>query len=87
MIEFSFLQAAAFVITVAFLLSFLRVVKGPTAGDRVIALDAATTITTALLVILGVVYNRTWLIDVAIIYALLSFIAVIAIARYLEGGL
>jgi multisubunit Na+/H+ antiporter MnhF subunit len=39
------------------------------------------------LLILGVVYNRTWLIDVAIIYALLSFIAVIAIARYLEGGL
>jgi multicomponent Na+:H+ antiporter subunit F len=87
MIEFSFLQAAVIVITIAFLLSFLRVVKGPTAGDRVIALDAATTITTALLVILGVVYDRTWLIDVAIIYALLSFIAVIAMARYLEGGL
>ncbi|MBU7014279.1 MAG: cation:proton antiporter [Theionarchaea archaeon] len=87
MMELSFLQGAVFVISFAFLLSFLRAVKGPTAGDRVIALDAATTITTALLVVLGVVYNRTWLIDVAIIYALLSFIAVIAIARYLEGGL
>jgi multicomponent Na+:H+ antiporter subunit F len=83
----SFLPAVVTVMTVAFFLSFLRIIKGPTAGDRFIALDAATTITTALLVVLGVVYDRVWLIDVAIIYALLSFIAVIAIARYLEGGL
>jgi multicomponent Na+:H+ antiporter subunit F len=87
MIEISFLPAAATVITFAFLLSFFRIIKGPTAGDRFIALDAATTITTALLVILGVIYQRAWLIDVAIIYALLSFIAIIAISRYLEGGL
>jgi multicomponent Na+:H+ antiporter subunit F len=85
--EGSFFTAVVIVITFAFLLSFFRIVKGPTAGDRFIALDAATTITTALLALLGVVYNRVWLIDVAIIYALLSFIAIIAIARYLEGGL
>ena len=87
MIEIPFLPAVATVITFAFLLSFFRIIKGPTAGDRFIALDAATTITTALLVILGVIYQRAWLIDVAIIYALLSFIAIIAISRYLEGGL
>jgi multicomponent Na+:H+ antiporter subunit F len=82
-----FLPAVVTVITVAFLVSFFRVVKGPTAGDRFIAFDAATTITTALLALLAVMYNREWLIDVAIIYALLSFVAIIAIARYLEGGL
>ena len=82
-----FLPAVVTVVTIAFLVSFFRVVKGPTAGDRFIALDAATTITTALLALLGVMYNREWLIDVAIIYALLSFVAIIAIARYLEGGL
>ena len=87
MIDIQFFPAVVTVITVAFLLSFFRIIKGPTTGDRFIALDAATTITTALLVILGVVYNRDWLIDVAIIYALLSFIAIIAVARYLEGGL
>lgn len=87
MIDIQFLPAAVTVITIAFLLSFFRIIKGPTTGDRFIALDAATTITTALLVILGVVYNRDWLIDVAIIYALLSFITIIAVARYLEGGL
>ncbi len=87
MIELSFLPTIVTIITIAFLLSFFRIIKGPTAGDRFIALDAATTITTALLALLGVMYERMWLIDVAIIYALLSFIAVIAIARYLEGGL
>ncbi len=87
MIDISFLPAVVTVITFAFLVSFFRIIKGPTAGDRFIALDAATTITTALLAILAVIYDREWLIDVAIIYALLSFIAIIAIARYLEGGL
>jgi len=87
MIEISFLEGVVIVITVAFLLTFFRVIKGPTTGDRFIALDAATTITTALLVILAVVYEREWLIDVAVIYALLSFVTIIAIARYLEGGL
>lgn len=88
MIELSsFLPAVVFIMTIALLLSFFRVIKGPTTGDRFIALDAATTITTALIVVLGVIYEREWLIDVAIIYALLSFITIIAIARYLEGGL
>jgi len=87
MISITFLQYTVTIITVAFFLSFLRIIKGPTTGDRFIALDAATTITTALLVILGVIYQRDWLIDVALIYALLSFIAIIAISRYLEGGL
>ena len=87
MIEIQFLPFIVTVITLAFLVSFFRIIKGPTAGDRFIALDAATTITTALLALLGVLYNREWLIDVALIYALLSFIAVIAVARYLEGGL
>lgn len=82
-----FFPVVVTVVTFAFLLSFFRIIKGPTTGDRFIALDAATTITTALLVILSVVYNREWLLDVAIIYALLSFVAIIAVARYLEGGL
>ncbi len=87
MIEISFLEAAVTVISIALLVSFFRIIKGPTVGDRFIALDAATTIATALLALLGVVYGREWLIDVAVIYALLSFVAVIAVARYLEGGL
>ena len=75
------------VIGVALLLASLRVVKGPTTSDRVVAADSMTTIITSLLVLLGLFFGRYIYIDVALIYAVLSFIGVLTVARYLEGGL
>ncbi|HDO26503.1 MAG TPA: cation:proton antiporter [Bacteroidetes bacterium] len=67
--------------------SAIRFVKGPTAGDRTVALDTLTTIGVAALVLLGYVFQRFVYIDVALVYAVLGFIGVIVIARYLEGAL
>jgi len=69
------------------ILSAIRFVKGPTAADRTVALDTLTTIGVAALVLLGYVFQRFIYIDVALIYAVLGFIGVIVIARYLEGAL
>lgn len=69
------------------LLAFIRFVKGPSAGDRTVALDTLTTIGTASLVFLGYLFHRYIYIDVALIYGVLGFIGVIVIARYLEGAL
>jgi len=74
-------------IGLALLLATLRLLKGPTTSDRLGATDSMTTITTSLLVLLGLVFNRYIYIDVALVYAILSFIGVLTIARYLEGGL
>ena len=67
--------------------SLIRFVKGPTAGDRTIALDTMTTLMVAGLFVLGAVFDRFIYVDVALIYGVLGFIGVIVIARYLEGAL
>lgn len=69
------------------IMSAIRFVKGPTASDRVVALDTLTTIGVAALVLLAYVFQRFIYVDVALVYAVLGFIGVIVIARYLEGAL
>jgi multicomponent Na+:H+ antiporter subunit F len=69
------------------LLSIIRFIKGPTAGDRTVALDTMTTLMVAGLVVMSAVFNRFIYADVALIYGVLGFIGVIVIARYLEGAL
>jgi len=68
-------------------LCFFRMIKGPTAVDRAMALDTVTTVTTALLVILGFIFKRYIYLDVALVYAVLMFIGSVAIARFLEKGI
>ena len=67
--------------------SAIRFVKGPTAGDRTVALDTLTIIVVSGLVLLSMVFERIIYVDVALVYAVLGFIGVIVIARYLEGAL
>jgi multicomponent Na+:H+ antiporter subunit F len=68
------------------LLCFLRMLKGPTAPDRAVALDTAVTVTTALLVLIAFLVHRRVYLDVSLVYAVLTFVGSVAIARYLEGG-
>ena len=69
------------------ILCLLRMVKGPTAPDRAVAVDTASTVTTALLVFLGYTFKRSIYLDVSLVYAVLTFIGAVAIARYLERGI
>ena len=69
------------------LLAMIRLVKGPTTADRVVALDAINTLVVAAMIVLGVVFRQIIFIDVAIIYALLSFVGTLFIAKYLGGEL
>jgi len=75
------------VIGAALILAGVRFLIGPTTSDRVVALDTLTTISTALLVLLGLFFDRYIYIDVALIYGVLGFVGVLTVARYLEGGL
>ncbi|MEN8192907.1 MAG: monovalent cation/H+ antiporter complex subunit F [Bacteroidota bacterium] len=75
------------VIVLAAVFAAIRGVKGPTASDRIIALDNLTIITTAGLVVLGLFFERYIYIDVALIYGVLGFVGVLTLARYMEGGL
>jgi multicomponent Na+:H+ antiporter subunit F len=75
------------VLAVLIVIAMVRLFAGPTAPDRVVALDAVNTMTVAAMILLGVVYQQIIFIDVAIVYALLSFVGTLYIAKYLGGGI
>ncbi len=73
-------------VSLATILSVVRIFVGPTISDRAVGLDTATTITTAMIVLFSQIFHRGIFLDVALVYAVLAFLGVIALARYLEGG-
>ena len=75
------------IITLAAIIAFVRFIKGPTAADRVVALDTISFMVIGLMVLLSFILERFIYIDVSLIYAVLGFVGVITIARYLEGGI
>ncbi len=68
------------------LLSAIRVIMGPTIWDRLIALNAISNkLVIAIVVLASVKYSRMF-VDVAIIYALLSFIGIVFMADFIKKG-
>jgi multicomponent Na+:H+ antiporter subunit F len=63
----------------------VRMFLGPTTPDRAVALDTINTLVVAAMIALGVAYREVLFIDIAIVYALLSFITTLYIARYMEN--
>jgi len=81
------------ILDLAFVLIFLgmvfgiiRLVIGPEIVDRVVAIDLLTIIAIAVIALLAHIANRFIYLDVALVYGLLSFLGVLAVARYLEKG-
>ncbi len=78
---------ATLLVSIASFLTILRIMLGPSIPDRVVGVDTLNTLVVATMVLLGAAYDRTIYIDIAIVYALLSYIGTLVIARYLQGGL
>ena len=66
------------------LICLVRIILGPTMPDRIVALDAANTLVVAMMVVLGAAFGEIIYIDIAIIYAMLSLVSTLYMARYLE---
>ena len=73
-------------LVISIVVALIRVVFGPTVPDRVVGLDTINTLVIASMVIFGAASKEVIYIDVAIVYALLSFVSTLFIAKYLEGG-
>ena len=86
MVEF-LVTLAALLAGTAFLLALWRFFKGPSDADRVVAFDVLTIVAITGIVLVAFLEGRGIYLDVALVYGLLSFLGVIAVARYLEGGL
>ncbi len=78
--------AVVFVLA-SIVLAALRGVLGPTAPDRAVALDAVTIVSVSLMAAIALMAGRSIYLDVALVYALVSFLGIVALARYMERGL
>jgi len=67
------------------ILCMFRAVKGPSAADRLIAINVIGTKTIVLILIVSFILKEAYFVDVAFVYALISFISTVVIARYIEN--
>ncbi|HLA04884.1 MAG TPA: monovalent cation/H+ antiporter complex subunit F [Syntrophales bacterium] len=72
------------ILTVIIFIPLYRVVKGPTIFDRMLGAGAIGTKTMVLILTIGVIFNRfDMFVDITLAYAVLNFIGIIAIAKFL----
>ncbi|MCD6512683.1 MAG: cation:proton antiporter [Thermoplasmata archaeon] len=71
---------------ISVLIAMIRAILGPTIPDRVVGLDTINTLVISGMLVYGAAVKEIIYIDVAIVYALLSYITTVLIAKYLEGG-
>ena len=73
-------------VTLSMLLCLVRLVKGPSIVDRLLALDTLFLNATCLIVILGIYWSTTSLFEGALLVAMLGFVSTAALARYFTTG-
>ncbi len=62
-----------------------RVIRGPSPADRIVAVDILGILSVGVLALIGLHYDQGFFMDIALIWALLSFVASLAFAKILEG--
>ncbi len=70
----------------ALLISFIRLVKGPTLPDRVVAMDLMGMIVVGLIVVLAASSGVRATLDAAMVIAMIGFLGTVAYATYVERG-
>ena len=84
---FNMFEIAAFTIILAAVLILYRVIVGPFVLNRILAVNVLGTKTVVILILVGFIYGRPDIfLDIAIVYVLINFIAVLAFLRYVETG-
>ena len=79
-------QLALATLGVALLIAVLRLVKGPTLPDRVVAMDLIGVLVVGLIVVLAAASHERAMLDAAIVVALIGFVGTVAYATYVERG-
>ena len=71
-------------ILVVMALALLRALLGPTLYDRILAINMFGTKTVLLIAVMGMIAGRADFMDIALVYALINFISVVAVLRFFE---
>lgn len=75
---------SALLLLVGMALALTRALRGPTVFDRILAVNVFGTATVLMVSVLGFMGNRGDMVDIALIYALISFTGTIAVLRFVE---
>jgi multicomponent Na+:H+ antiporter subunit F len=75
---------ASVMLALSVVLAFIRLLRGPSLPDRVVAFDLMTSVAVGIMVVYSIAMEETVFLDVAIVLALISFLGTVALARYLE---
>ncbi len=65
----------------ALIAALVRAIRGPRTADRLMGVNMAGTLTIMALALLSRLLRQDWLLDVALIYAMISFVAVVVLTR------
>ena len=79
------MQGAMIVLGVFLFICLYRAVKGPATADRIIAVNVIGTVTIMLIILLALLMGEGYLMDIALIYAMLSFLAVVLLCKIFIG--
>jgi len=71
-------------ISIGLIAAFIRLLRGPSLPDRVVALDLISVMAIGFIVVYAVRFNQPNFLDVAIVLALITFLGTVAFAYYLE---
>jgi multicomponent Na+:H+ antiporter subunit F len=77
------LDAVTAAVLTAMALALVRALRGPTVFDRIVSVNAFGTLTVVLIAVHGFLTGRPEFLDIALAYALISFIGVIAVTKHL----
>ena len=75
-----------FAVLVAMGVALARAFLGPTVFDRILAVNSVGTKTVLLIALLGFLTGRPDFLDIAIVYAMINFIAVVAVLKFVKYG-
>ncbi len=80
-----FVGRMVYILILSSMMILFRVLKGPTAADRIVAIDIFGILIVGLCAVLSIATGRSWYIDIGIAWGLQSFIGTLALAKYMEG--
>jgi len=80
-----FLIITMAVLIIMIFVSFIRTLKGPRVTDRIISVNMIGSITIMVIGILAIVLNQSYLVDICLIYAMISFLAVVVLCKIYMG--
>ncbi|MFV8836053.1 monovalent cation/H+ antiporter complex subunit F [Aquisalimonas sp. APHAB1-3] len=78
--------ATMLILVLALVLTFVRLVVGPSLADRVVALELIALIAVGIMIVYAIQVERAAFLDVALVLALTAFMAAVGFARFLERG-